>query len=89
MYYVRRKLNNIDQWNRRYKLFYSFVTTRLNNLERLSSQPTLMFASQAGAYLSDAPFRCFILGQASGLTVEHSTRLGKPGTNTLVYYHQM
>ncbi len=66
------------------KLFYSSLTARAFVLAE-PSQPTLMFASEAEAYLSEAPFRCFILGQASGLTLEHSTRLGKPGTNTFVY----
>jgi hypothetical protein len=31
-------------------------------------QPILMFAGKERAYLSEAPFRCFTLGYAPGLT---------------------
>ncbi len=38
-------------------------------------QPSLMSAGKAGAYMSEAPFRCYTLGQALGLTHEQQTRL--------------
>ncbi len=34
-----------------------------------------MFAGKAGAYPSEAPFRCSTLGQVPGLTRKHQTRL--------------
>jgi hypothetical protein len=34
-------------------------------------QPSLMFSGKAGAYLSEAPFRCSTQGEALGLTHEH------------------
>jgi len=34
-------------------------------------QPILMFAGKAGAYPSEAPFRCCTLGYAAGLIHKH------------------
>ncbi len=40
-------------------------------------QPSLMFASKAGANLGEALFRCSTQGQAPDLTSKHLTRLEK------------
>jgi hypothetical protein len=41
-------------------------------------QPSLMFASRAGAYPSEAPFTGSTLGYSPGLIHKHLTRLGRP-----------
>ncbi len=38
-------------------------------------QPSLIFAGKAGAYKNEVSFKCFTIGQASGLTHKHQTRL--------------
>jgi hypothetical protein len=43
------------------KLFYSSLTARAFVLDK-RSQPSLMFTSEAGAYLSETPFKRYILG---------------------------
>jgi hypothetical protein len=51
-------------------------------------QPSLMFVGKAGAYPSEASFRCSALAWDPGLTHTH-IRLdwkGLPGTNILAYY---
>ncbi len=37
-------------------------------------QPSLMFEGKAGAYPSEAPFRCSTLKEAAGHTLKHQTR---------------
>ncbi len=53
-------------------------------------QPSLMFAGKAGAYPSEAPFRCSSLGSYPRLwALPTNIRLGwngLKGTNTLAYY---
>ncbi len=41
-------------------------------------QSSLMFASKAEAYLSEASFRCSTQGKATGLSCKHQTRLERP-----------
>jgi len=43
-----------------------------------------MFAIKAGAYLSEAPFRCFTLGQVPGLTHRQGW-ISLPGSNPTYY----
>jgi hypothetical protein len=38
-------------------------------------QPSLIFVDKAGAYPSEAPFKCSTLGSAPGLTHKHKVRL--------------
>ncbi len=40
-----------------------------------------MFASKAGAYLSEAPLRCSNIELAPGLTHKHKAKLDKPARN--------
>ncbi len=50
-----------------------------NKLECLSLAGlfSLMFVNKAGVYSGEAPFRCFTLGLAPGLTYKHYTMLIK------------
>jgi hypothetical protein len=43
-----------------------------------------MFASKAGAYLTEAPFRCSTLRYAHGLICKHKTRLERPVCSSLL-----
>ena len=40
-------------------------------------EPVLMFAGKARAYLCDAPFRCFTIGLAPGITLKDIDLAGK------------
>ncbi len=42
-----------------------------------------MFASKAGAYASEAPFRCSLLGLALGFTHKHKTTLNRDKHSSL------
>jgi hypothetical protein len=56
----------------------------------MTFQPSLMFAVTAGAYLIEAPFRCFTLGRL--LSSPPNIGLGwkdLPGTNTLAYFKKL
>ncbi len=54
------------------KIFYNIDTVFVPGKPL---QPSLVFAGKAGAYPSEAPFRYSTLGQATGLTYKHQTRL--------------
>ncbi len=50
-------------------------------------QPSVIFASKGGAYLSEAPFRSYDLRWAPNLTHKRPTWPGSlPGTNSLAYW---
>ncbi len=44
-------------------------------------KPGLMFTCKAETYSSEAPYRCYYLGWAKGLTHKHNTRLEMPATD--------
>ncbi len=61
--------------------FATYLTSRPNKLAFFSGrlfQPSLMFVGKAGTYQSEI---CSTIGQASGLTSKHQTRLEKPFRN--------
>ncbi len=47
----------------------------INRVTKRRVTSSVMFVGKAGAYLSEAPFRCSTLGLAPGLTPKHYTRL--------------
>ncbi len=72
-------VSGIKGWGLYYKTFYGH-NLRISEINQgfvlgKPFQPSLMFAVKAGAYLTEAPFRCSTLGQAPDLTHKHQTRL--------------
>jgi hypothetical protein len=81
-YYIFKKFQKFVH----IEYFKAFHLTK----ELLPFQPSLMFAGKAGAYSSEAPFRCSTLGYP--LASPTNKRLGWKGllgTNTLAYYENL
>ncbi len=53
-------------------------------------QPSQMFVSKVGCYLTEVYFICSTLGWALGLAIKHYTWIERPGReNTLAYYKHL
>ncbi len=71
---------NIGLWTRCCKIFFFYNLRMLIISQSYGKpfQPSLTFASKAGASLSKITFRCYPLGWALGLIHNHQTRLEMP-----------
>jgi hypothetical protein len=77
-----RDLENQSRLGKPEILFRSvpFLLIHLSSFTMLAGkpcQPSLMFSSKAGAYLNGAPFRCYTLGLAPGLTRNQLDKAGQ------------
>ncbi len=65
----------MDTRDKRSSLLCTFEITNVKRFTTLGPKACTIKQFTAGAYPSEAPFRCSTLGQAPGLTDKHYTRL--------------
>ncbi len=65
----------MDTRDKRSSLLCTFEITNVKRFTTLGTKAYTIKQFTAGAYPSEAPFRCSTLGQAPGLTHKHQTRL--------------
>ncbi len=80
---LRKFVNRQPKIIKLFSLKFTIVRNKLVSVPGKLLQPSLMIASKARAYPSEAPLRCSTLGQAPGLIHKHYTRQKRPAWDTL------